>query len=62
MGERTDLAGLVAVAFHEPSKLQQAELRYLKAAGRLTPMIDQAKARALALVAQHERLAVVGEG
>jgi hypothetical protein len=25
-------------------------------------MIDQAKARALALVAQHERLAVVGEG
>jgi hypothetical protein len=62
MGERTDLAGLVAVAFHEPSKLQQAELRYLKAAGRLTSMIDQAKARALALVAQHERLAVVGEG
>jgi hypothetical protein len=62
MGERTDLAGLVAVAFHEPSKLQQAELRYLKAAGRLTSMIDQAKARTLALVAQHERLAVVGEG
>jgi hypothetical protein len=25
-------------------------------------MIDQAKARTLALVAQHERLAVVGEG
>jgi hypothetical protein len=62
MGERTDLAGLVAVAFYEPSKLQHAEMRYLKAAGRLSPMIDAAKARALALVEQHKGLAVVGEG
>jgi hypothetical protein len=37
-------------------------MRYLKAAGRLSPMIDAAKARALALVEQHKGLAVVGEG
>jgi hypothetical protein len=59
MGERTDLAGLVAVAFHEPQSLQKAELRYLKAAGRLSRMIDQQRARLSELAAQHARLAVV---
>ncbi len=45
MGERTDLAGLVAVAFHEPAKLQQAELRYLSAAGRLSSMLEETRER-----------------
>ena len=48
LGERTDLAGLVAVAFHQPGDLQKAEMRYMRAAGRLSPLIDAAKARALA--------------
>ena len=49
MGERTDLAGLVAVAFHEPAKLQQAEMRYLSAAGRLSATThSSAPARAAA--------------
>jgi hypothetical protein len=45
MGERTDLAGLVAVAFHEPAKLAQAELRYLSTAGRLGDMLDMTRER-----------------
>lgn len=57
MGERTDLAGLVAVAFHEPAKLQQAELRYLQAAGRLTSMLDQTRARLLKLKDDMDRAA-----
>ena len=59
MGERTDLAGLVAVAFHEPAKLQQAEYRYLQAAGRLQATLQQARARGQALVNQIERAQVV---
>lgn len=47
MGERTDLAGLVAVAFHQPADLQKAEMRYHRAAGRLASMMDAAKRRAL---------------
>lgn len=47
MGERTDMAGLVAVAFHQPGDLQKAEMRYLRAAGRLSSMMDAAKRRAL---------------
>lgn len=50
MGERTDAAGLTAVAFHDPAKLQQAELRYLKAAGALSQMVATRKARAEAMV------------
>lgn len=57
MGERTDLAGLVAVAFHEPAKLQQAELRYLAAAGRLSSMLDQTRARLTDLSAKMEQAA-----
>jgi hypothetical protein len=53
MGERTDLAGLVAVAFHEPAKLQQAELRYMKAAGTLTRALDAQRTRLAALAAQY---------
>jgi hypothetical protein len=45
LGERTDLAGLIAVAFHEPAKLQQAEMRYLSAAGRLSAMLDATRSR-----------------
>jgi len=54
MGERTDLAGLMAVAFHEPAKLQAAENRYLKAAGMLKPMQQAQKARLLTLREQYE--------
>jgi hypothetical protein len=61
MGERTDLAGLVAVAFHQPADLQKAEYRYLSAAGTLSKMLDntrdrmeqQREAVARALAAQH---------
>lgn len=59
MGERTDLAGLVAVAFHEPQKLQAAELRYLKAAGTLTRALDAQRARLAALAARHATATVV---
>lgn len=52
MGERTDMAGLMAVAFHEPAKLQQAELRYLKSAGRLSQMLDSTRDRLLRLKEQ----------
>lgn len=55
MGERTDLAGLVAVAFHEPAKLQQAELRYLAAAGRLSSMLEQTRARLSSLAARMDQ-------
>lgn len=54
MGERTDLAGLVALAFHEPAKLQTAETRYLKAAGMLKPMQAAQKARLVDLKAQYD--------
>lgn len=54
LGERTDLAGLMAVAFHEPSKLQQAELRYLSAAGRLSTMLEQTRERLLAVAHRAE--------
>ena len=61
MGERTDLAGMVAVAFHEPQQLQKAEFRYLAAAGTLSRMMDQTRERmeqqreavARAIAAQH---------
>lgn len=55
LGERTDLAGLVAVAFHEPAKLQQAELRYLASAGRLSSMLDQTRARLTSLAERMEQ-------
>ena len=57
MGERTDLAGLVAVAFHDPGKLGQAELRYLAAAGRLGSMLDTTRERLKGLSAQMEAAA-----
>jgi hypothetical protein len=61
MGERTDLAGMVAVAFHQPQDLQKAEFRYLAAAGTLSRMLDQTRDRmeqqreavARAIAAQH---------
>ena len=59
MGERTDLAGLVAVAFHEPQALQKAEFRYLRAAGRLSAMMDAQRARLTALAAQMAKAKVV---
>lgn len=45
MGERTDLAGQMAVAFHQPQDLLKLEHRYLKAAGQLTPMMDAVRER-----------------
>lgn len=55
MGERTDLAGLVAVAFHEPTKLHAAELRYMKAAGTLTRALDAQRARLATLAQQYAK-------
>jgi len=49
LGERTDLAGLVAVAFHQPQELQKMETRYLKAAGRLSQMFKDTRERLSAL-------------
>lgn len=60
LGERTDLAGLVAVAFHQPQELQKMEMRYLKAAGQLTQMFDQTRERLTAL-SQRMAQAVVKE-
>ena len=45
LGDRTDLAGLVAVAFHQPQDLQKMEMRYLKAAGRLSQMFEDTRER-----------------
>lgn len=45
MGERTDLAGQVAIAFHQPQDLQKMEMRYLKAAGQLSQMFDETRSR-----------------
>lgn len=45
MGERTDLAGQVAIAFHQPQDLQKMEMRYLKAAGQLSQMFENTKSR-----------------
>lgn len=54
LGERTDLAGLMAVAFHDPAGLQKAELRYLSAAGRLSAMLEQTRRRLTTLAEQYE--------
>lgn len=45
MGERTDLAGQIAIAFHQPQDLQKMEMRYLKAAGVLSQMFEDTRAR-----------------
>ncbi len=60
MGERTDLAGQVAIAFHQPQDLQKMEMRYLKAAGQLSQMFDQTRERLTAL-SQRMAKAVVKE-
>lgn len=54
LGERTDLAGLMAVAFHDPGQLSKAELRYLSAAGKLKATLDRTRNRLTALT---ERIA-----
>ncbi len=45
MGERTDMAGQMAIAFHQPQDLQKMEMRYLKAAGQLSQMLETQKER-----------------
>lgn len=60
LGDRTDMAGLVAVAFHQPQDLQKAEMRYLKAAGQLSQMFDETRERLTAL-SQRMAQAVVKE-
>lgn len=52
LGERVDLAGMVAAAFHEPKQLAKQERRYLREAGLLGPMLEAAKQRALATAAK----------
>lgn len=61
MGERTDLASLVAVGFHNPKDLEKADFRYLKAAGQLKPMFRSARERAEQMVRDLERAKPVGE-
>lgn len=55
MGERTDLASLVAVGFHNPKDLEKADFRYLKAAGQLKTMFQTARERAEQMVRDLER-------
>ena len=55
LGDRTDLAGLVAVAFHQPQDLQKMEMRYLKAAGRLSQMFEETRERMTDLAARMQR-------
>jgi hypothetical protein len=55
MGERTDLAGLVAVGFHDPKGLEKADFRYLKAAGQLKTMFTGARERAEKMMRDLER-------
>lgn len=52
LGDRVDMAAMTAQAFHDPKALKQQETRYLRQAGLLKPMLDAAKARALATVAR----------
>lgn len=52
LGERTDLAGLMAVAFHDPAQLNKAELRYLAAAGRLKTTLERTRQRMADLTAK----------
>jgi hypothetical protein len=61
MGERTDLASLVAVGFHNPKDLEKADFRYLKAAGQLKTMFQTARERAEQMVRDLERAKPVGE-
>jgi len=55
LGDRTDLAGMIAVAFHQPQDLQKMEMRYLKAAGTLSQMFDQTRERLTALSQRMEQ-------
>lgn len=55
LGDRTDMAGLMAVAFHQPQDLQKMEMRYLKAAGTLSQMFDQTRERLTALSQRMEQ-------
>jgi hypothetical protein len=55
LGERTDLAGMLAVAFHQPQDLQKMEMRYLKAAGRLSKMFSDTRDRLTQLAERMER-------
>jgi hypothetical protein len=55
LGERVDVAGMVAMAFHEPWRLQGEEHRYYRAAGVLGEMLDGAKERAIAAAARAAR-------
>jgi hypothetical protein len=61
MGERTDLASLVAVGFHNPKDLEKADFRYLKAAGQLKTMFQTARERAEQMVRDLERAKPAGE-
>lgn len=62
LGERTDMAGLVAVAFHQPADLHKMEMRYLKAAGQLSHMMDDARERMKKMMQAHQSLQPVTRG
>jgi len=46
---------MVAVAFHQPQDLQKMEMRYLKAAGRLSQMFEETRERMTDLAARMQR-------
>lgn len=62
MGERTDLAGQVAIAFHQPQDLQKMEMRYLKAAGQLSQMFEETKSRLSRIAAEAAKAKPMTEG
>lgn len=61
MGERTDLAGQVAIAFHQPQDLQKMEMRYLKAAGQLSQMFEETKTRLARIAADAAKAKPISE-
>lgn len=54
LGERTDMAGMVAIAFHQPADLQKMEMRYLREAGHLSHMMDDARERMMKMMRAHQ--------
>lgn len=61
MGERTDMAGQMAIAFHQPQDLQKMEMRYLKAAGQLSKMFESARDRLTRIAAEAAQAKPIAE-
>lgn len=55
LGERVDLASMIAIGFHKPEGLERQEMRYLKAAGVLCSMTKRARERGERLLVEYEK-------